>query len=355
LKALVLSGGEGTRLRPITHSLPKQLMPVANQPVLERVLGSLQEVGVTDVGLVVGGRQQAIRAAIGDGSRLGVRVTYLYQEQPRGLADCVRIAQPFLGGDDFVMYLGDNLLADGIGAVADRFRRQRPDALLTVHKVPDPSAFGVVELSSDGRVVRVVEKPRRPPTDLAVVGVYFFTAAVHAAVQAITPSARGELEISDAVQWLIDHGHTVEAGEYDGFWRDIGSVADALAGNRRLLSGLEQSVRGEVDAATVLSGPVVVSPGARVRRSRLVGPVMIGAGSVVEDSRLGPDTAIGRDCTIRVAGLADSIVLDAAVVHTRWPLTSSLIGRHTRVELMESMAGAHRLVLGDHCEIGVTA
>ncbi|MFH8408115.1 glucose-1-phosphate thymidylyltransferase [Streptomyces sp. NPDC018019] len=352
MKALVLSGGTGTRLRPFTYSMPKQLIPIAGKPVLRHVLENIRDIGVTDIGIVVGAPDRHIAAALGDGADLGVRLTYLRQEQPLGLAHCVALGREFLGADDFVLYLGDTMLPEGIGALAAEFAARRPAAQLVVQKVPDPRRFGVAELDADRAVVRVTEKPDRPRSDLALVGVYFFTAAVHRAVAATGPGRRGEREITDAVQWLITAGAEVRAGEYGGYWRDTGRVEDVLACNRKLLEGLRPSVSGTVDAASRLTGPVVIEAGARVTGSRIAGPALVGAGTVVEDSRVGPYTSLGHGCELRRAGLEDSIALDGVTIHGVGGLSGSLIGRAARIG---PGAGRHRLVVGDDTRIEVAA
>jgi glucose-1-phosphate thymidylyltransferase len=330
-------------------------MPIANKPVIEYVLTSLRDLGVTEIGLVVGDWQGAFENVLGDGSRFGVQLTYLRQDAPRGLAHAVRIARPFLGDDDFLMHLGDNLLPDGIGPIAAEFVRLRPAAGLVVQKVADPRAFGVVELDQNGAVRQLEEKPAAPRSDLAVAGVYYFTAAVHDAVAAIAPSTRGELEITDAVQWLLGRGDVVLAREYAGFWSDVGRVADVLDCNRRILGDLSRAVHGAVDAASELIGPVVLEAGARVIGSRITGPAVIGAGSHIEGSRIGPDTAIGRDCVLTGAQITDSVVLDGARITSSAPLAGSVVGRCARVGPDDSDRTGHRLVVGDHTEIRLAA
>jgi glucose-1-phosphate thymidylyltransferase len=354
MKALVLSGGSGTRLRPFSYSMPKQLIPIANKPVLEYVLESIRDTGVTEIGIIVGNRAQDIAAVIGDGSRLGVRVTYIQQDIPLGLAHCVALARPMLGDDDFVMYLGDNMLPDGVSDIAREFNADRPAAQVVVYKVADPREFGVAELDARGRVERLVEKPQQPRSDLALIGVYFFTSAIHEAVAAIQPSARGELEITDAIQWLVTSGAEVKATEYGGYWKDTGRAEDVLDCNRQVLSTLRPQVEGEVDAASVLSGPVVIEPGARVIRSTVEGPVVVGAGSLIEDSHVGPDVSVGRDCVLRDTCVADSIVLDGSQVLGLPDLRGSLIGRGARVDAAAGGPAHHRLVIGDDTRIEVT-
>ncbi|NGO46558.1 glucose-1-phosphate thymidylyltransferase [Streptomyces ureilyticus] len=349
MKALVLAGGSGTRLRPLTHSSAKQLVPVANKPVLFYGLESIAEAGITEVGLIVNPEAQEIRAAVGDGERFSLNVTYLVQEAPLGLAHAVRVARDFLGDDDFVMYLGDNFVVSGITDLVDAFRAERPDAGILLTKVSDPTAFGVAELNTEGHVVALEEKPAHPRSDLALVGVYLFTPAVHEAVAAITPSARGELEITDALQWLIDHGRTVRSTHITGYWKDTGNASDMLEVNRSVLDTLAARVEGTVDAASELIGPVVVEAGAMVIRSRVEGPVAIGAGTVVQDSRIGPHTSIGPACTVADSSIRYSIVLNNARIEGAGPLCSCLIGRYATVA--PAATAPHCLILGDHSEV----
>ncbi|MFF1506881.1 glucose-1-phosphate thymidylyltransferase [Streptomyces sp. NPDC058326] len=355
MKALVLSGGSGTRLRPFSHSMPKQLIPVANKPVLDYVLENIRDIGIRDVGIVSGDRIDHIGAAVGDGSRFGLDITLLRQDAPRGLAHAVLVARDFLGDDDFVMYLGDNMLLPGIEDAAAAFRQDRPAAQVLVHKVPDPRAFGVAELAPDGSVQRLVEKPREPRSDLALIGVYFFTPAIHDAIAAIGPSARGELEITDAIQELLDRGAFVKAVEYDGYWKDTGEVADVLECNRKVLSDMQGRVEGHVDEHSRLSGDVVIGPGARVVRSRITGPAVIGAGSLIEDSQISAYTSIGADCVLSGTSLGDSIVLDGARLSGVSDIVGSLIGRAATVAAAPVNAEGHRIVIGDHAGVEVAA
>lgn len=355
MKALVLSGGAGTRLRPFSYSMPKQLIPIANKPVLVHVVENLHALGITQIGIIVGDRAAEIDAALGDGTSLGVEITYIPQDAPRGLAHCVAIARDFLGDDDFVMYLGDNMLPGGVSEIAEEFRATRPAAQIVVYKVGDPRAFGVAEVGEDGRVVRLVEKPREPRSDLAMIGVYFFTPAIHEAVDAIGPSARGELEITDAIQWLVSGGQDVRARVYGGYWKDTGKVEDVLECNRELLQGISAGVHGFVDDASELVGPVVVEAGARVVRSQIVGPAIVGSGTLVEDSFVGPHTSIGENCTFSDAGVYYSIALDGATVRAVHGIHGSLIGRAATVTSAEAQTGRHRLVVGDHTQVEVSA
>jgi glucose-1-phosphate thymidylyltransferase len=331
--------------------MPKQLIPVAGRPILEHVLDNIRQVGVDEVAIIVGDSGPAIADVIGDGSRFGLRVTYLRQDRPAGLAHCVRLARDFLGDEEFVMYLGDNMLPDGIQDVAADFRLRRPAAHVVLQKVVDPRAFGVAELDTTGRVQRLVEKPENPRSDLALIGVYFFTAAIHRAVAAVRPSARGELEITDAIQWLVSHDFEVRASEYAGYWKDAGRVEDVLDCNRRLLADLRGEVAGEVDPDSSLTGPVVIRPGARVVRSTIDGPAVIGEGTLVEDSHIGPGTAIGSRCVLRGTRLEDSIVLDDATITGVPGLHGSIVGRSAAV--VPVGAGSHRLIVGDHTRVEI--
>lgn len=351
VKALVLAGGTGSRLRPLTHTAAKQLVPVANKPVLFYGIEAIVEAGITDIGVVVGATGEEIRAALGDGSRFGARITYLPQDRPGGLAHAVLVARDWLGDDDFVMYLGDNFVIGGISACVRAFRTERPDAHILLTKVPDPSLFGVAELDADGSVVHLAEKPARPRSDLALVGVYLFGPAVHEAVAACTPSDRGELEITDAIQRLIDTGRDVRATTITGYWKDTGNVEDMLEVNRRVLEGLSPAVEGHVDDASELVGRVRVAAGARVERSRIVGPAVIGAGTVVRDAYIGPFTSVAEDCAVTGSEVAFSIVLRDSTIEHAGRLEGSLVGRSVRVAGTERAPRAHRLVLGDHSRV----
>ncbi|WP_416981973.1 glucose-1-phosphate thymidylyltransferase [Streptomyces sp. T028] len=353
MKALVLSGGAGTRLRPITHTSAKQLVPVANKAVLFYGLESIAAAGVTEVGVIVGDTADEIRAAVGDGSRFGLDITYIPQERPLGLAHAVMVARDYLGDDDFVMYLGDNFIVGGISDLVDEFRGTRPDAQILLTRVPDPRAFGVAELDADGQVVALEEKPERPKSDLALVGVYLFTPAIHAAVRAIRPSRRGELEITHAIQRLIDEGADVRSTIIKGYWKDTGNVVDMLEVNRTVLEGLEARIDGEVDEASETVGRVVVEPGARIVNSRLVGPVVIGAGTEVRDSYVGPFTSVAENCRITDSELEFSIVLRDSSIDGVGRIENSLIGRHVEVTPAPGVPSAHRLVLGDHSKVQI--
>ncbi|MGI5161759.1 glucose-1-phosphate thymidylyltransferase [Microbispora sp. CA-102843] len=354
MKALVLAGGSGTRLRPITHTRAKQLVPVANKPVLFYGLESIAAAGISEVGIVVGDTQDEIEAAVGDGSRFGLQATYLRQEAPLGLAHAVLIGRDYLGDDDFVMYLGDNFIVGGIGGLVERFRARRPSAQIMLTRVSDPRQFGVAELDAHGRVVRLEEKPREPKSDLALVGVYLFTPAVHAAVAELKPSWRGELEITEAIQWLVDAGHDVEPSVISGYWKDTGNVTDMLEVNRLVLESLEPRIDGDVEDCELI-GRIVVEAGASVRRSRIVGPVVVGAGTVISGSYVGPFTSIGTDCVVSGSEIEYSIVLSRASIEGVRRIEASLIGHDVEVTPAPDTPKAHRLVLGDHSKVQISS
>ncbi|MDH2387878.1 glucose-1-phosphate thymidylyltransferase [Streptomyces sp. HNM0663] len=354
MKALVLAGGSGSRLRPITHTSAKQLVPVANKPVLYYGLESIAEAGVREVGIVVGDTAAEIESAVGDGSRFGLDVTYLPQEAPLGLAHAVSIARDYLGDDDFVMYLGDNFIVGGIDALVRRFRVNRPDAQILLTRVPDPRAFGVVELDAHGRVIGLEEKPEHPKSDLALVGVYMFSARVHDAVRRLKPSWRGELEITDAIQELIDAGCRVDSTLVSGYWKDTGNVADMLEVNRLVLDGVEADCSGEVRSSELV-GRVVIEKGATVTGSRIVGPAVVAAGSRIRDSYIGPFTSVDNDCAVVDSEIEYSIVLRGASIVGVRRVERSLIGREVEVTSTPRTLRAHRLVLGDHSKVQVTS
>jgi glucose-1-phosphate thymidylyltransferase len=353
LKGLILSGGKGTRLRPITHTSAKQLVPVANKPVLFYGIEAMAHAGIERVGIIIAPETgEEVRQAAGDGSRFGVELTYILQDEPAGLAHAVLTAEPFLGESPFVMYLGDNLLQGGIGDLVARFTTDQPDALILLTQVPDPQNYGVAELE-DNRVLRLVEKPPQPRSDLALVGVYMFSSRVHAAAKAIEPSARGELEITDAIQRLVDEGHRVEPHIVRGWWKDTGRLEDMLAANRLVLDTIQTRVEGELIESQI-EGRVVIEAGARLERSSVRGPAIIGAGARLSDCYVGPYTAIGEDCQIAGAEVEYSILLaGSTVAGLDGRIESSLLGRNARVERDLRQPRAYRFLVGDNSEIGI--
>ncbi len=358
MKALILAGGAGTRLRPITHTRAKQLVPVANTPILFYGIRAMVDAGITEIGVIIGETGPEVREALGDGSAFGASITYLPQDAPLGLAHCVLIASDFLGDDDFVMYLGDNLLEQDLGAFVSAFEAARasadpPVAQILLKQVPDPHRFGIATLDERGHVVALVEKPADPPSDLALVGVYLFDPTIHTAVRAIEPSARGELEITDAIQWLISSGHRVRTELLTGWWIDTGKLTPLLEANRLLLEKLEPGIDGKVDELSTIDGRVRIEEGAEITNSTLRGPVAIGAGTRVVDSFIGPFSAVGANCEVVNSEIEHSVVMDDSQVLDIPRLEDSLIGREAVVRRTQSRPRALRLMVGDHCQIDV--
>lgn len=353
MKGLILSGGKGTRLRPLTYTAAKQLVPVANKPVLFYAVEDLVASGITDIGIIVGDTAEQIKAAVGDGSRFGACVTYIQQDRPAGLAHAVGTARDFLGADRFVMYLGDNFIREGIAPLVRAFAASSANARIMLYRVPNPCDFGVAVLDGD-RVTRLVEKPRQPLSDLAIVGVYMFDRHVFEAVDNIVPSARGELEITDAIQWLVDSGYHVQPHVLDGYWIDTGKMEDMLEANRLVLEVLKPAVRGSVDDVSQIVGTVVIDEGAQIRNSVLRGPLIIGAHTQVIDSYVGPYTSIDHDCLLQGVEVANSIVLEhSRIVDIEHRIEESLIGRYAQVHRSPAKPRAYKLLLGDHSKVVV--
>ena len=353
MKGLILSGGKGTRLRPLTYTSAKQLVPVANKPVLFYGIEALVEAGIRDIGVVVGDTQAEIRAALGDGSRFGARITYIEQDAPRGLAHAVLISESFIDGEPFVMYLGDNLLNKGIVPFVEQFVREQPAAQILLTPVPDPQMFGVAELN-DGKVERLVEKPKEPKSDLALVGVYMFGPAIFDSVKRIKPSFRNELEITDAIQDLIDRGLTVTPHLVDGWWKDTGKLEDMLEANRLVLDTFERRIDGTCDAESRIEGKVIIEAGAIIEQSVVRGPAIIGARARITHAYVGPFTSIMNDVTIRESEIEHSIVLEGSVIQdlgTR--VADSLIGKNVKINRLPLKPTAYRFMLGDNSEVWI--
>jgi glucose-1-phosphate thymidylyltransferase len=358
MKALILAGGAGTRLRPITHTRAKQLVPVANKPILFYGIEAMVAAGITEIGVIVGDTRAEVMAALGDGSQFGAAITYVPQDAPLGLAHCVLIAREFLADDDFVMYLGDNLLEQDLAAFVGAFEAARagaepPAAQILLKRVPDPHRFGIATLDGDGHVVALVEKPADPPSDLALVGVYLFTPRVHDAVEAIDPSPRGELEITDAIQWLVDQGDRVRCELLTGWWIDTGKLTPLLEANRLLLGKIEPAIEGKVDESSSIDGRVHIAVGAIVINSTIRGPVVIGPDTRIENSFIGPYTAIGGSCSVEGSEVEHSVVMDGSSIIGIARLEDSLIGSQATVSRSRQRPRALRLMVGDHCQVDV--
>ena len=354
LKGLILSGGAGTRLRPITHTSAKQLVPVANKPGLFYGIESLVEAGITEIGVIIAPETgEEIRAAAGDGSAFGAAITYIEQEAPLGLAHALLTAEEYLGQSPFVMYLGDNLLRDGITDLVEEFRRSEPDALILLTHVEDPSSYGVAELNGD-RVVRLVEKPKDPPSDLALVGVYMFGPSIFKAARSVEPSARGELEITDAIDTLIDADARVEPHIVKGWWKDTGKLEDMLEANRLVLEDIERRIDGELDGRSRVEGRVVIESGAKLENTVVRGPAVIGRGTRISDSYIGPYTAIDADVEITGSEVEHSIVLAGSSIrdlHAR--MEASLLGKNVSLRRSEGIPKTLRFLVGDNADISI--
>ncbi len=355
LKGLVLAGGRGTRLRPLTHTAAKQLVPVANRPILFYVLDNLKAAGVTNVGMIICPETgHAVQNAVGDGARWGIQVEYIQQDQPAGLAHAVKIARPYLGQSPFVMYLGDNLIGTDISEFCAEFHGSGADAMILLKDVATPSAFGIAEVDAGGRVISLEEKPKEPKSNLALVGIYVFSPKIHSAIEGIKPSWRGELEITDAIQVLLDGGDKVLSRRIEGWWLDTGKKDDLLTANTVVLDDwIQRSIAGEIDEYSQVTGRVQLGKGSKVMRSKIRGPAVIGENVHIEDSFIGPFTSIGDGCRIVASGLEHCLFLENATVNGVDRLEDSLVGKNSVVIKEVNTHQAYRLMIGDDSEVSL--
>lgn len=356
MKGLILSGGKGTRLYPLTYTRAKQLIPVANKPVLVRVIEAIRDAGVSEIGMVVGHTAPEIEEALGDGSRWGVSLSYIQQESPDGLAHAVKIARDFLENEPFVMFLGDNVIEGGISQLIRDFADNDWNSQIVLKEVENASAYGVALLRPNGSIERLIEKPEAPPSNLALVGIYMFDHHVFEAVDAIQPSARGEYEITDAIQWLIDHGHTVFPHIHRGWWIDTGKPTDMLEANSHVLEEIVPSVAksAEIDTRSTVDSRVTVQEGARIVNSILRGPTVIGQDTLIENSYIGPFTSIYHSCQIRNCEIERSIILEESrVIDIDRTLRDSLVGRNASVKRSAVKPSGIKMNLGDHSALWV--
>lgn len=354
MKALILSGGKGTRLRPLTYTGAKQLVPVANKPILWYGIEAIVAAGITEIGIIISPETGAeVRSKTGDGERFGANITYILQEQAAGLAHAVKVAQPFLGDSPFIMYLGDNLIESKLGEFVDQFKQARLDALILLKAVPNPSAFGVAQVNGNGRVQQLIEKPAVPPSNLALVGIYFLSSTIHEAIAAIKPSRRGELEITDALQWLIDAEKTVVARQLEGWWLDTGKKDDLLEANCLILDTCRSAINGaEVDAVSQISGRVAIAANTKIINCTIRGPVSIGAGCHLENCFIGPYSSIADGVTLVDVDLEHSVILQGAQIsgiHQR--IVDSVIGQRAKLQVAPQRPRALRFMIGDDCQI----
>lgn len=356
MKGLILSGGKGTRMRPLTYTSAKQLIPVANKPVLQYGIEAIVAAGIEDIAIIVSPETGSeIRQAIGDGSRYKARITYVEQDAPRGLAHAVLTAEAFLRGSAFVMYLGDNLLQHGITPLVEEYRSIDCNSEILLTKVPNPSQFGVAELDGNGRVLKLTEKPAEPKSDLALVGVYMFDEKIFEAAKAIKPSKRGELEITDAIQWLLDNGYSVHPHIVKGWWKDTGKIEDMLEANRTVLDTFERDIRGQIVGESAIEGKVVIEAGAQIVDSVVRGPAIIGRDAKITHAYVGPYTSIGNGCALTKCEIENSIVLEnSTIAQVDGRIEASLIGKNVKIGQTQRKPAAYRFMVGDNSEVGIT-
>ena len=354
VKGLILSGGKGTRLYPLTYTSAKQLIPVANKPVLFRVIEAIRDAGITDIGIVVGDTAEEIERSVGRGGRWGINVTYIPQDAPLGLAHAVKISEDFLGDDRFVMFLGDNVIQGGISPLIAQFAESDYNSQIVLTRVDEPQQYGVAELDQDNRIVRLIEKPKEPPSDLALVGIYMFDSHIFEAVKAIKPSWRGELEITDAIQWLVEHNYYVYPYVHRGWWIDTGRPGDMLEANSLVLEELTPAVEGYVDRTSEVDSRVTVEQGAEIINSVVRGPAIIGKDTRVVNAYVGPFTSIYHHCLIENAEISRSIVLEHSQIRNiNRRIEDSLIGRHVVLHRSPIRPRAYKFTLGDHSHVGL--
>ena len=354
MKGLVLSGGKGTRLYPLTYTSAKQLIPVANKPVLVRVIEAIRDAGITDIGIIVGDTAEEIKRAIGRGGEWGVNITYIQQESPLGLAHAVKISKDFLGDERVVMFLGDHVIQGGISPLIAQFAESEHNCQIVLTRVDVPEQYGVAELDDRGRIVRLIEKPKEPPSDLALVGIYMFDHHVFEAVESIAPSWRGELEITDAIQWLVEHGYAVYPYVHRGWWIDTGAPGDMLEANSLVLEELSPHIQGYVDRDSEVDSRVTVEQGVEIINSVIRGPAIIGEETRVVNAYVGPFTSIYHHCLIENAEISRSIVLEHSQIRNLdHRIEDSLIGRHVVIHRSPIRPRAYKFTIGDHSLLGL--
>jgi glucose-1-phosphate thymidylyltransferase len=353
VKALIASGGRGTRLRPITHTQNKHLIPIANKPILFYAIETVVEAGITEIAIVHNADSEEVPKFVGDGSRWGARITYIPQERPGGLAQVVALAEPFIQNEKFVFYLGDNMVVGGIRRFIEEFEKSGVNCFLTLAKVKDPERFGVPEIR-DGRIVGVEEKPKAPKSQYAVSGIYLYDHHIFEAVKQLKPSARGELEISEAHQYLIDHGYALGYAEITGWWKDTGKPSDLLEANRLVLDSLQPHIEGDVDKQSDVAGKVVIEAGTKIINSKIRGPVVIGRNCIIENSYIGPFTSIGHGTQIRNSEVEYSIVLDECkILSVGIRIEGSILGNDVEIVEANGKPRVHRFMIGDQSRIEV--
>jgi glucose-1-phosphate thymidylyltransferase len=354
LKGLLLAGGYGTRLRPLTHTGNKHMLPVANKPILLYGLESIRDAGIKKIGIILGPLREGIIEAIGDGSKLGIEVTYIDQPEPKGLAHAVLVAEDFLEDEPFVMYLGDNILMKGIKYLVDDFKKSGKDAMVVLTKVKDPRIFGVAVVDK-GRLVKVLEKPKDPPTNLAITGIYMFTPVIFDIIHRLKPSGRGELEITDAIQMLLDEKFNVGYDMVDGWWKDTGKPEDLLEANELVLSDIKPSNEGTVAEDVNMAGNITIGKNTVIKNNTTIrGPVVIGKDCKIgPDTYIGPYTTIGNSVTIIGGEVENSIIMDGTTIDCDKRIVDSLIGRDAKIVSNQLKPSGSRFIIGDSTYIGL--
>jgi len=354
VKGIILHGGHGTRLRPLTHTGPKQLIPIANKPISQYVLEDLRNSGVHDIAIILGDiMPEKVKGFYGDGSRFGVNITYIFQGKPAGIAHAVGLAEKFVGESPFVVYLGDNLLKGGISKFVQEFQQNNYDAMVLLCEVQNPQRFGVAELDEKGRLVRLVEKPKKPPSNYALTGIYFFKPVIFKMIGKLKPSWRGELEITEAIQMLLDGGYNVDYRIVEGWWKDTGTIEDILEANILVLDEMEPKMRGTVEDKALIQGRVTVETGAVVKKGALIrGPAIIGENAVIESGvYIGPYTSIGNNVKIKCGEIENSIIMDNCTIEVNAKIIDSVIGANSEVIANRKGPKGHRLIVGENSKI----
>jgi glucose-1-phosphate thymidylyltransferase len=351
MKAIITSGGKGTRLRPLTHTQNKHLIPIANKPILNYAIETVVAAGISQIGILTNADSTEVQEAIGDGSQWGANISYIPQEAPLGLAHVIKISEDFIGKDPFIFYLGDNMVVGGVKRFVEEFEHDHVNCFLTLSRVKDPERFGVPEIKNN-RIVSIEEKPKKPKSEFAVAGIYIYDHHIFEAVNNIQPSKRGELEISDAHQYLIEHGYQIGYSEITGWWKDTGKPIDLLEANRLVLENLEPRIEGEVDKESYTTGNVIIETGARIQNSHIRGPAIIGKNTVIENSYIGPFTSIHNDCYIKNSEIEFSIVLNnCQILDIGVRIESSLLGSDVRLTKASSKPATHRFIIGDQSRV----
>lgn len=357
VKGIILHGGSGTRLRPLTFTGPKQLIPVANKPISEYVLEDLVEAGVHDIAIVLGNMYpEKVKEHYGDGTKFNATITYVHQGEPKGIAHAVKLCEDFVGKDRFVLYLGDNLIKGGIAEFTGKFEKDKElDAMILLTQVKDPNRFGVARFDSSGRLIGLIEKPKDPPSNFALAGIYFFSPRIFEMVSALKPSWRGELEITDAIQMLLDRKRNVSYDIIQGWWKDTGKAEDIIEANRLVLDEIKTQIVGKVEDESSIQGRIIIGKGSIVKKGATIrGPAVIGENTIIEPPvYIGAYTSIGNNCAVRSCEIENSIIMDNCKIDVKERIVDSLIGPNSEITSDgNSMPRGKRFILGESSFVG---